>query len=403
MSQKVKTDLDASKDLLAGKTVALTPIHVLVLIGRFLINSGGAQRVIANQIQNSVDKGIRYTVCNLFGEGTLGDQLPSDAKVIELNASGPLDFRILTKLRRILDEQSVNVVHTQSSIAGFWGRLAIRGKDVAVVSTEQNSHQRYRNLTGLLNGLTLPLADEITCVSAATRDSFFGWEKWLLRTREIHVIHNAVNFSDYADLPRDGAARLRAELGVGVDDLVLGNIARMDTQKNQHHLVREFAKIASNFPNAKLLIIGRGHLGPSLQKLIDSLGVADQVILVGARSDMDQVYRMLDVFVLPSLFEGFSLALLEGMSAGLPIVCSDIPQITEATGEDAIVADPTTPGKLAAALSKIISEPEQRKRLGQRVKLRAEKMFDAQELAIKYEKLYQRMVSQRKHQALTNS
>lgn len=393
MNQNLLSESRASEDPLATGSANRAPIEVLVVIGRFLVNSGGAQRVIANQIQNSVDPKTHYTVCNLFGKGTLGTELPSGVKVIELNATGPLDVRILKRLRRIIDEYSIDVIHTQSFIAGFWGRLASVSKAVSVVSTEQNSHQHYRNLTGLLNGITLPLADEITCVSQATRNSFFTWEKWLLRKRSISVIHNAVKFSHYADIPRDGADELRKEIGVGQDDLLLGNVARMDTQKNQHHLIREFAKIAAKFPTAKLLIIGRGHLGPSLQQLIDALGVSDQVKLIGPRSDMDDVYRMLDVFVLPSLFEGFSLALLEGMSVGLPIVCSNIPQITEATGEDAIAVDPRTPEKLSAALTQIISQPAEREKLGQRVKLRAEKMFDASMLAMKYEALYRQLVS----------
>lgn len=373
--------------------MARTTPNVMVLIGNFRNNSGGAQRAIANQIQNSMGDQCRYIVCHLFGEGTLADELPEHATVIPLNAAHALDPRILMRLRNLFQKHEIDIVHTQSHIAGFWGRVSTIGSDIRVISTEQNTHQRYRNFTGLMNGVTLPMANEVVCVSDSTRESFFSWEKWLLRRRKVHTIHNAVDTNHYANLSRDRAPELRQELGLNSSDIVLGNVARMDTQKNQHHMIREFASIAGDFPNAKLLVIGRGHLGDSLQNLIDRLGVGDQVNLVGPRTDMDDVYRMLDVFMLPSLYEGFSVALLEAMAAGLPVVCSNIPQITEATAEAAIAVDPREVGVLADAIRQMLQGEDVRREYGLAAKRRAAELFDARAMTSRYESMYRELVA----------
>ena len=368
--------------------------NVLVLIGNFRNNSGGAQRAIANQIQNSTGTECNYIVCHLFGEGSLGAELPAGVQTISLKAAHALDPRILPRLAKLCQKHEIDIVHTQSNIAGFWGRLlSLKQTSIKVISTEQNTHQRYYNLTGLMNGLTLAFADEIVCVSDSTRDSFFNWENWLLKRREILTIHNAVNTTHYSDLPLNSSSKLREELGLTPNDLVMGNIARMDSQKNQDHMIHEFASIAGSFPNAKLLIIGRGDLGDALQKTIGQLQLDNQVKIVGARSDMDNVYCMLDIFLLPSLYEGFSLALLEAMACGLPIVCSNIPQIVEATADCAITADPRKKGELAAAMSRMLEDKTTRDSYAKAAKSRAAKMFDASLLACRYEDLYKKLIN----------
>ena len=363
--------------------------NVLILIGNFRNNSGGAQRAIANQLQHSDGQQCRYTVCHLFGEGSLADELPHHADVVGLEAGHAFDIRIFGRLRKLYQQRKISIVHTQSHIAGFWGRVTAMGnKQIRVISTSQNTHQRYKNLTGVLNGITLPLADRITCVSDSTRDSFFAWEKWLLSQRQIATIHNAVDTQHYARLHRDGAPELREQMGAKPGDVILGNIARMDTQKNQHHMIREFASIAKANPNAKLFVIGRGHLGDSLQSLIDQLDVGDQVKLCGPRSDMDNVYRMIDIFLLPSLYEGFSVALLEGMASGLPVVCSNIPQITEATADCAIAVDPVQEGVLAEAMQTMIRDDAIRQKYSAAAKQRAAELFDARAMTERYESMY---------------
>lgn len=368
--------------------------NVMILIGNLLINSGGAQRAIANQLQHA-SEGCNYFVCHFFGQATLAEQFPDHVTVCSLNAKHALDLRIFLSLRNLIKTHNIDIIHTQSNIAGIWGRAVAvtTGAKLKVISTEQNTHQRYRNLTGLVNGITLLGADRIVSVSDATRDSFFGWENWLLKNANFETVHNAVDTEKFAGLTRDGCPPLRSELGLAEGDLLLGNVARMDTQKNQKHMIEEFSQIAAEVPMAKLLIIGRGHLRRSLQRTIDHHGLQSQVKIIGARADMENVYRMLDVFLLPSLYEGFSLALLEAMAAGLPVVCSNIPQILEATADTALAVDPQKKGALAEAMLLLIKDSQRRSDLAQQSKQRASSMFDASKLARRYEEIYHELAS----------
>ena len=182
---------------------------------------------------------------------------------------------------------------------------------------------------------------------------------------------------------------MRAELGASGDECVLfGNVARLDPQKNQGHLLEAFASIADTVPRATLALIGDGALRDSLHAHAEALGIADRVIFAGRRTDMLAVYSALDAFVLPSRHEGFSLALLEAMASGLPVVCSTIPEISEATGDACLASDPRDGGALASSLLAAASDPALRLSLGARARERVRRRFGASDMASAYEALY---------------
>lgn len=115
----------------------------------------------------------------------------------------------------------------------------------------------------------------------------------------------------------------RKELGLGEDIFVLGNVGRLSPQKNQAFLLEVFAKILVRNPSAKLLLVGDGELDGALREKAHALHVFDNVIHLENRVDTDRLYAAMDVFCLPSLFEGLGISLLEAEASGLPCVVSD--------------------------------------------------------------------------------
>ncbi|WP_455138290.1 glycosyltransferase family 1 protein [Thermophilibacter sp.] len=138
--------------------------------------------------------------------------------------------------------------------------------------------------------------------------------------------------NDYALLPNaietqrfaynsDARARLRKQIGIE-DRLVVGNIGRLSPQKNQRFLIEVFAEIKKKCQKAALLIAGAGELEHDLQNYAITLGMKDSVYFLGQRADVDELYSVFDVFVLPSLFEGFPVVLVEAQANGCPCVAS---------------------------------------------------------------------------------
>lgn len=380
--------------LLEGQSPSdsLGVVRVLILIGNFESNSGGAQRAILNQVSQSDHRRVKYTICHLFGRGTARELCPAEVDVVNLRASFKLDVRIWSRLRRLIREREIRVIHTQSPVAGVWGRLATRlGSRVAVVSTEQNVHARNRGPFGIANGLTLPWADCVVSVSEAVRSSFFPWEKWLLKRRTISTIYNGIPLATDDSHINAPLESLRREFGFEAHHRIIGNVARLDPQKGQADLLREFAIVARELPEARLLIVGGGKLRPALERQATATGIADKVVFAGARNDVARILRILEVFAFPSIHEGFSLALLEAMAHKLPIVCSDIPPVTEAVGKAAIVVAARIPGELSRGLLQVLTNRQFARELGELGWQRLDERFSANRMAREYEELYRQL------------
>jgi glycosyltransferase involved in cell wall biosynthesis len=153
-------------------------------------------------------------------------------------------------------------------------------------------------------------------------------------------------------------------------------VGRLIERKGQHHLLRSFAQLRVRHTQAlQLTLVGTGDSEPELRQLAQALGLADAVYFQGfvPRAEMPEVYRHADIFVLPSQSEGMSIALLEAMSAGLPVVVTDTGGTDELVtpGENGLVVQWADVDGLTATLSQIIGDPALRERMGAQCRARA--------------------------------
>ncbi len=120
---------------------------------------------------------------------------------------------------------------------------------------------------------------------------------------------------------------------------VIGHIGRFQPQKNQEFLVEIFSRYLKQDNNAILMLIGQGENEDKVKQRISELGINDKVMLMGVRQDVNELLQAMDVFVLPSLFEGLGMVLIEAQAAGLPCVTSKdvVPDIVNVTGNVSFV------------------------------------------------------------------
>lgn len=187
-------------------------------------------------------------------------------------------------------------------------------------------------------------------------------------------ILNAINISGIQSrqLSREDA---RAELGLNATDIVIGTIGRVQPIKGHKYLIEAFARIATQYPQAKLIIIGGGVLENALREQADATGFGDRIVLPGAINDGFRYLKALDLFVLPSVMEGFGLSIAEAIASHVPVTGSNVGGIPEAVGPDGILVNSRDSGQLADAMKRILS-------------------WSDSERAAYAAKLYQRLVSE---------
>jgi glycosyltransferase involved in cell wall biosynthesis len=197
---------------------------------------------------------------------------------------------------------------------------------------------------------------------ATSLDDVLGWPP-----HKIEVIRNGIDLERFRQHPDPD---LRRTLTGGSDDVVFVTTARLDPQKGLDVLLRA----ARAVDGARFVIAGTGPERARLESQAAALGVHERVQFLGHRDDVPALLAASDAFVLPSLFEGTPLALLEAMAAGMPVVSSAIPGTDELVddGETGLLVQGGDSDALADALRRIVAEPELRARLGAAARRRAE-------------------------------
>jgi glycosyltransferase involved in cell wall biosynthesis len=210
------------------------------------------------------------------------------------------------------------------------------------------------------------------------------------------TIHNGVDVARFA--VRKGVSR--AELGLREDLPIVGTVCRLvEPKKGLAVLVKALARL-NNRAEARpcqALIVGEGPAERPLRALCDALDVTPWVVFAGLRRDVPRILSSLDVFVLPSRYEGFGIAIVEAMAAGLPVIASKIGGIPEIVihGETGLLVPPDDPGALADALRELTANPERAKAMGQRGRQRAKALFSVEAMVKQHEDLYEQLLTSR--------
>lgn len=191
--------------------------------------------------------------------------------------------------------------------------------------------------------------------------------------------------------PPAAAAALARQLGLPTEGPRIGAVLRLRPEKDPSALLAAFALLLRQHPNARLIVIGDGPLLPRLRLEAERQGIAPHVHWLGDREDARLLLPLFDVFVLPSLWEGLSLALLEAMDAGIPIVASDVPGNRAAVrhGENGLLAPPRNPAALACAINRILTDTGVARTLGAQARLDCERRFRATSMISATQQFYE--------------
>ena len=145
---------------------------------------------------------------------------------------------------------------------------------------------------------------------------------WMFRGAPYQLFANAVDTADFS-FSAEKAAKTKEKLGIGQSTFIIGHVRRFWAQKNNTLLIDIFAKIVAVEPNSRLLLIGNGGRFEETKEKVNALNLSDSVIFAGVRSDIPNLMQAMNVFVLPSLYEGLPVTMVEAQASGLPCIISD--------------------------------------------------------------------------------
>jgi glycosyltransferase involved in cell wall biosynthesis len=205
------------------------------------------------------------------------------------------------------------------------------------------------------------------------------------------IVRSGVDFHRLRCSP-DRAA-VRRQLGLGDDDFVIGNLARLWPEKGQSVLLESMKLVVDHSRSAKLLIIGDGPLEAELKTQADSLGIGDNVVFAGFPANLPEILQVLDMQVHSSHYEGIPMAILQGMVVGLPIVATDVGGIHEVltSGENAILVPPGEPRLMAESVLRLMNDHALSVRLGQSAQAFVEANYSMEATMEQLAALYQRV------------
>jgi glycosyltransferase involved in cell wall biosynthesis len=241
----------------------------------------------------------------------------------------------------------------------------------------------------LANRLLLSRRDRVVGVGAAVRQALIANEG--LPARRVEVLYNGIDVDAFAAAPDRAAAR--RELGVGLDDFVLLQVARLDYLKDHATAVRTLARVVKQVPRARLVLVGDGPERPGIENLIRELNVGDAVRFLGLRKDVDRLLHGADLFLLTSVSEGIPLTVIEAMAAGLPVVATDVGGLREvvADGLTGLLAPAKGDAGLAACVARLAGDAELRRAMGAAGRARAKDHFDEPRMAAEYGRIYREL------------
>jgi glycosyltransferase involved in cell wall biosynthesis len=335
-------------------------------------------------------------VAVLRGEGELTqDFRAAGIPVHLLRAGSRVDPLALERLLTLLRQRSYDLVHTHLFRADLYGAMAVAFLGKArpkLISTRHNDDRFYLHpFVGMVHFILSGRQDMIIAISDHV--ARFTIARGVRDVRRIRRVYHGYHSRDLAEWERE-RLRVRQELGLGVDDYVVGNVGRLAPQKGQRHLIGALPYLLERVPRANVVIAGAGDLEPYLRALADELGVAHHVHVLGPRRDIPAIMRAVDVFVMPSIWEGFGIVLLEAMAEARPIVASRVATIPEVVvdGENGVLVPPGDPMALAEALASLAADPERAGRLGNAGRVRLERLFSLEKMVADTEWLYEELL-----------
>ncbi len=377
-----------SKSAHTDKPVICQLVHTL--------NVGGAE-LLARQFAEAACDRYRFVFVCLDSAGTMAEELVANGYAVEvIGRKSGFDWGCAWRLMEVLTRHRANVMHAHQYAPAFYAGLArcLTRQRISILFTEHGrdfpDHRRWKRVWA--NRLLFGKRDRFVAVGEDVRRALVENEG--LPANRVQVIHNGIDVARYAK-SRFPRSAVRRDMHAADDDLVIIQVARLNAFKDHATALRGFAQVATEFPCARLVIVGEGEERPHIEALVGELKLEERVTLLGLRTDIPALLAAADVFLLSSVSEGIPLTLIEAMAAGLPCVSTRVGGTAEVVIDEkcGLLCRAADPSDLAAKLRRLLASAELRVQFGEAGRIRSRERFSDRQMHAAYGALYQELIS----------
>lgn len=341
---------------------------------------------------------IRYeiTIWSLMGGGETEKELTEYGAKVETFEM--YDYKALSHMLFLVNKMrkdKIHIVHTfQGYVPSNMGRIAAYLSRVPIIiASIGRCHlefkQHHINVNKILNIIT----DKIICCSNYVKEFIIQSER--PRVGKLITIYNGVKPKMIPD--NLAIIKTKQELNFLQNSTVIGTISFMSKVKGHKYLLEAIPYILDEFTNVIFLIVGDGEEMPNLKELTRKLNIEKYVIFTGVRKDIENMLAVMDIFVFPSIEEGFGNAVIEAMAMGKPIIATNIcafPETLE-NNKSGILVLPKDEKAIADAIVSLLKNPGKMKEISQASKIRYEQYFSAKIMTTKIENVYENLLSEK--------
>jgi glycosyltransferase involved in cell wall biosynthesis len=318
------------------------------------------------------------------------------------------DVRVLNQLTTFIKENNYDIVHTHNATAGILGRIAARRARVPIIIHSMHllswqdaiplgaspwrkaAAAAKRQLYLQLERYAASLSDALIMVCESNRQEAIAAR--LAPPQKISTIYSGIDQTRF----KVGVERAKKcrELGLDPSRPIVGMIGRLSAQKAPLDFVRAAKDVLRDKPDAQFIMVGDG---PLAAEVTQAVGDERRIKVLGYRDDVPELYAILDVFALSSLWEGLGRALTEAMIMGVPVAATAVNGIPELVNhqQTGLLSPPHHPAQLAENIVWLLDHPEEARRMGQRGQALVVPNFDAKQMVHSIEALYERLLAEK--------
>lgn len=312
-----------------------------------------------------------------------------------------LDIYALSKLYFLILRGRYDIVHCHTSKGGFIGRLAARLANVKCIiySPHGDIFEGYFGKIKTrffiwLERFSARFTDKIITLTKSGIEPYL--KAGIGQKSQFDYIYNGVDIESLRKRKVDRIQK-RREIGVENECSLIVTAGRLVPVKGQTYLISAIAQVITEIPNIRLVFLGDGELRGELSGQVKTLGLEKQVLFLGMRSDVPEIISCGDLFVLPSVNEGFGVVLLEAMAMRCPIVATNVGGVPEVVldGETGILVPPGDPVQLARGIIQLLKDTSLAFKMAECGYQRLEDCFDVRETVSKTEHLYKELLERK--------
>lgn len=309
-------------------------IKVAIVMGKF--TSGGIKSVITNYYSNVDRNKISFDLL-IDNNSPIDDYSEIETiggRVCKISTlSNP--FKYISQIYKLSKENKYDIIHGYVNALNVFSMFAGKMAGVPVRIAENLSSAHPGEKKTIVKNILKPFSKIFPTDLAACSKSCGEWlyGKKDIESGKVRIFNNAISLKKYT-YDKELRDNVRNSLGLSDENFVLGHIGRYQYQKNHNFLIDIFDEVYKRDKNSRLLLVGYGDLKEEIFNKINSLGLKDAVIDMGATENIAGLYNAMDVFVLPSFYEGLPVVGIEAQATGLPCVFS-----TEVTKETGVIPD----------------------------------------------------------------